>query len=69
MQLGQADDGAQAGRVVLEEDLAALGTGELAHDGQTEAGATSIPAAGVVEPGEALEDLLALARRDSGPVV
>ncbi len=43
--------------------------GDVASDGQAEAGTAAVPAAGAVEPGEALEDAFAVRDGDAGPVV
>jgi hypothetical protein len=46
-----------------------VSAGDVAGDGQAEAGAAAAPAAGAVEPGEALEDALAIRGGDAWPIV
>ena len=53
----------------VDGDGAAVGLGDGAGDGQTEAGAAVVAGAGGVEAGEALEDPLGFGRRDARAVV
>src|SRR5256885_7373913 len=52
----------------LHGDLALVGLGDVAHDGQPEAGATGGPAAGAVDTVETLEDPLEVSARDPDAV-
>ena len=53
----------------LDGDLAAVGLRDVAHDRQTEPGAAGVAAARPVDPVEALEDPLEVARRDPDAVI
>src|SRR6266853_61343 len=53
----------------LERQRAAVAVGELAADKEAEAGAGLRPESGIVDPEEALEDLVVLVPRDADPVV
>ena len=53
----------------LDRHLAAVVAGDVADDGQAEAGAAGVPAAGPVDPVEALEDPLEVAGGDADAVV
>ena len=53
----------------LDPDLAPVVAGDVADDGEAEAGAAGLAAAGPVDPVEALEDPLEVAARDADAVV
>src|SRR6476620_5346973 len=53
----------------VDRDAAAVVGGHVAHDGQAQAGAARLPAAGPVDAVEALEDAVEVARRDADAVV
>src|SRR5262249_42552746 len=58
-----------AERTVRQQNIAAVRAGDIARDGEAEAGAALILVAGIVEPQERLEHLLAQMRRDAGTIV
>src|SRR5690606_27197049 len=53
----------------LDPALAVVVGGDVADDGEPEPGAAGLPAAGPVDPVEALEDALEVAGGDAGAVV
>ena len=56
---------AHSRRRVLQSDLGAVAAQQLSGDRQAETGAAAVAVAPVVEPGEPVEDPLALGRRDA----
>src|SRR5450631_622775 len=58
-----------SGRVVLQRDRPIRAGEQLAHDGQSETGASCVPVPGVVKAGEPLEHLLPLTSRYPRSVV
>ena len=65
----QADHGSYTRLGILEAHVAAAAAQQLADDRQAEPAAAGVPVAGLVEPGEPVEDPLAVGLRDAGPVV
>jgi tRNA-binding protein len=58
-----------AQRAVAERNVAAVAAGDVAGNGKAEPGAAGIEVAGLVQPHERLEHVLALFRRNAGAVV
>src|SRR5436190_13752599 len=54
---------------VAEHEVAAVGAGDIAGDGEAEADAAGLQVAALVQPVEGAERLFALRRRDTGSVV
>jgi hypothetical protein len=67
---GQGDDEAAAGVVVgVDGDGAVVPLDDVTDDGQAEPGSAGGGGAGVIQAGEAFEDVLALVGGDAGTVV
>ena len=56
-------------RAFAERDVAAVDAGDVAGDRQSKAGIAHVLVAGVIEPIERLEHVVAFGRRNSRPVV
>src|SRR5688572_3763133 len=65
----QADHGSNPGGRVLQPHRAAAAADQLPGDGQTQPAAAGVAVTRLVEPGEAVEDALALPLRYAVPVV